>query len=83
VPERIAIVDKSWILGPLFLFNNLHALHHEAPRLPWYQYIGRYRRERERLIAQNGGLVYNSYFDVARRFLWRPHDGHPHPMGRV
>ena len=26
---------------------------------------------RERLIAENGGLVYSTYFDVARRFLFR------------
>jgi fatty acid desaturase len=81
--ERIAIVEGSWILGPLFLFNNLHSLHHEAPTVPWYQYIGRYRVMRERLLAENGGLVYTTYFDVARRFLFRPHDEHRHPTGRV
>ena len=32
VPERIAIVEGSWILGPMFLFNNLHSLHHEDRR---------------------------------------------------
>jgi len=83
VRARIAIVERSWILGPLFLFNNLHALHHEMPSIPWYQYPARYRRERARLIAENGGLVYNSYFEVARRFLFRPHDTLQHPMGRV
>ena len=83
VRQRIAIVEGSWILGPLFLFNNLHALHHEAPSVPWYQYPGRYRRIRERLIAENGGLVYHTYFDVARRFLFRPHDAPVHPTNRV
>lgn len=81
--ERIAIVEGSWILGPLFLFNNLHSLHHEAPNVPWYQYIGRYRAHRERLLKENGGLVYDTYFDVARQFLFRPHDEHRHPTGRV
>lgn len=83
VRQRVAIVEKSWLLGPLFLFNNLHSLHHEKPGLPWYQYNARYRRERERLIAENGGLVYVSYFDVARRYLFRPHDVLLHPTGRV
>ena len=83
VRARIAIVERSWILGPLFLFNNLHALHHEKPAIPWYRYPARYRTERARLIAENGGLVYNTYFDVARRFLFRPHDTLQHPMGRV
>ena len=81
--ERIAIVEGSWILGPLFLFNNLHALHHEAPMIPWYRYNARYRRIRDRLIADNGGLVYCTYFDVARRFLFSPHDVIEHPSGRV
>ncbi len=83
VRERIALVERSWILGPLFLFNNLHSLHHEAPMIPWYRYLARYRTERGRLIAENGGLVYATYFEVARRFLWRAHDVLPHPMGRI
>ena len=81
--QRTAIVERSWLLGPLFLFNNLHALHHEAPAIPWYEYNARYRVDRDRLIAQNGGLVYSTYFDVARRFLFRPHDVLVHPTGRV
>lgn len=81
--QRTALVERAWLLGPLFLFNNLHALHHEAPAIPWYQYNARYRVERERLIAENGGLIYLTYFDVARRFLFRRHDVLQHPTGRV
>jgi fatty acid desaturase len=83
VRERIAIVERSWLLGPLFLFNNLHSLHHEAPTIPWYRYNARYRLIRERLLAENGGLVYVTYFDVARRFLFRPHDRLQHPTRRI
>jgi fatty acid desaturase len=83
VRERIALVEGSWILGPLFLFNNLHSLHHEEPGIPWYGYNARYRQLRERLIAENGGLVYRTYFEVARRFLFRSHDVLAHPSGRV
>ena len=83
VRQRIAIVEGSKVFGPLFLFNNLHSLHHEAPMIPWYRYNARYRVTRDRLIEENGGLVYATYFDVARRFLFRPHDTPVHPMGRV
>lgn len=83
VRERVALVENSWLLGPLFLFNNLHSLHHEAPAIPWYSLNAHYRRERARLIAENGGLVYSTYFDVARRYLFRRHDAIPHPEGRV
>jgi fatty acid desaturase len=83
VRQRIAIVEGSWLLGPLFLFNNLHALHHKWPMIPWYRYYANYRPARAELIAENGGLVYRSYFDVARRFLFRHHDVLAHPHGRV
>ena len=82
VPEaerRTAIVENAWILGPLFLFNNLHAAHHLRHRLPWYQLPKFYRLNRAALIKRNGGLVYRGYFDVARRYLWRPHDSPVHP----
>ena len=83
VPARIAIVENSWILGPLFLFNNLHSLHHESPGIPWYLCPSRYRAARERLVAANGGLVYSTYFEVAWRFMFRPHHVLQHPMGRI
>ena len=83
IRQRIAIVEDSWLLGPLFLFNNLHSLHHEAPCIPWYRYPAHYRRHRQRLIEENGALVYRTYFEVARRFLWRAHDTLIHPTDRV
>ncbi|MBS0373095.1 MAG: fatty acid desaturase [Proteobacteria bacterium] len=81
--ERTAIVERSWFLGPLFLWNSLHALHHEEPLMPWYRYQRRYRELRESLIAKNGGLVYRSYVEIATRFLWRAHDAPVHPTGGV
>ncbi len=77
--RRTAIVENAWILGPLFLFNNLHAAHHLRHRLPWYQIPKFYRLNRAALIERNGGLVYQGYFDVARRYLLRPHDSPIHP----
>jgi fatty acid desaturase len=83
VRERTAIVENSWIFGPLFLFNNLHAAHHERPSLPWYALPGWYRANRERLLAGNGGLVYDGYGEIARRFLLAPHDTAAHPYCQV
>ena len=81
--QRTAVVENSWLLGPLFLFNNLHSLHHAEPGLPWYRYRRRYKVTRDRLLAANGGLVYSTYFDVARRYLFRMHDQAQHPLGRA
>jgi fatty acid desaturase len=83
VYERIAIVEGSWFFGPLFLFNNLHVLHHDEPLIPWYRYPKVYRRRRDELLRLNNGLLYRTYFDVARRYLVKPHDVAVHPAGRV
>jgi len=72
--RRTAIVERAPVLGLLFLHNNLHVAHHFQPDLPWYALPALYRRERERLLAANGGLVYAGYADVFRRYLLRPHD---------
>jgi fatty acid desaturase len=80
--KRTAIVENARILGPLFLFNNLHVAHHLRGGLPWYQIPAFYRLNRAALIERNGGLVYRSYFDVARRYLLTPHDEAVHPDWR-
>lgn len=77
--ERTAIVENSQLFGFLFLYNNLHVLHHLKPGISWYRLPSMYRRNREALIGANGGLVYNSYWDIARRFFLKPHDGITHP----
>ncbi|WOJ89044.1 fatty acid desaturase [Methylocapsa polymorpha] len=80
VAERTAIVENAGILGPLFLFNNLHVVHHDHPNLPWYRIPGWYQKHRETLIAKNGGVVYDGYLDILRRYLFAPHDGPVHPL---
>jgi fatty acid desaturase len=79
VERRTAIVEKSWILGPLFLFNNLHVAHHLRRNMPWYRLPAWYRMNREILIQRNGGLVYVTYFDILRRYFLRSHDQSLHP----
>jgi fatty acid desaturase len=79
VERRTAIVERSWLLGPLFLFNNLHVVHHMRASLPWYELPRWYRLNRAAVLERNGNLVYRSYFDVARRYLFKPHDRALHP----
>ena len=79
VERRTAIVEDSWLFGPLFLFNNLHVVHHLRPTLPWWEIPRWYRLNRAAILQRNGGLVYRSYFDVARRYFLKPHDAPVHP----
>jgi fatty acid desaturase len=80
VERRTAIVERSFLLGPLFLFNNLHLAHHLRPTMPWYVLPRWYAANRAALIERNGGLLYVSYFDILRRYLLRPHDQALHPL---
>ena len=77
--HRVAVVERAPILGLLFLHNNLHAAHHDWPAAPWHQLPALYARDRERLLSTNGGLVYDGYGEVVRRFLLTPHDSAIHP----
>ncbi|HEV7322773.1 MAG TPA: fatty acid desaturase [Ensifer sp.] len=80
--ERTAIVENSALFGLLFLYNNLHVLHHQRPGLPWYRIPLLYRKHRGSLLSINGGLIYDGYLDVARRYLFKPHDDPRHPRHR-
>jgi len=77
--ERTAIVENAPILGFLFLYNNLHAAHHERPLMPWYKLPRWYRANRERLVDRNRDLLYDGYAEVARCFLFVAHDVSVHP----
>lgn len=80
--HRVAVVERAPILGLLFLYNNLHAAHHDRPGAPWHQLPTLYARDRQRLLSANGGLVYDGYGEVARRFLLAPHDSPIHPSAK-
>jgi fatty acid desaturase len=77
--HRIAIVESRGPLSLLFLNNNLHAAHHEAPGLPWYRLAAYHRDHRLRLLSDNGGLLYQGYAEVLRRYALRRHDALIHP----
>jgi fatty acid desaturase len=83
VEKRTAIVENSPVMGLLFLHNNLHVAHHKWPTVAWYRLPGLYRKNREALIQENGGLVYDSYRDVFARFFLRRYSVPVHPLGRV
>jgi len=76
---RCAIVEDGGAFGFLFLNNNLHAVHHRWPALPWYRLPGVYRARRDEILAWNGGYLIEGYRAMARRFLLRPKDHPIHP----
>lgn len=80
--RRTAIVERGGVLGILFLFNNLHVIHHERPGLPWYRLPAAWRANEARIRA-GGGPVYRGYGEIARLYWRRPHHHPAHPIGRA
>ncbi len=77
---RSAIVESGPLMRLLFLNNNLHALHHARPDLPWYALPAEYRRRRGDILRTNGGYLFaGGYLEIARRFALAPKDLPVHP----
>lgn len=77
--ERTAVVESNWVFGLLFLWNNLHVVHHAYPTLPWWKVPRVWRQHRERIQAHNGGFVFKGYGEIARRWLVKPNFIPIHP----
>lgn len=77
---RTVIVEDRGPLALLFLNNNLHAVHHMHPAVPWYRLPATYAANRDHYRRRNDGYVYRSYADVFARYLLRAKDPVPHPL---
>lgn len=77
--RRAVIVRRGGIFSLLFLNNNLHAVHHARPDLPWYRLPAYLRHHEQRFSA---APAFDSYAAVFRRFAWAPNDDIVHPAFR-
>lgn len=80
--ERTVIIEKCCPLAFLFLFNNLHAVHHNKPGVPWYQLPRLYRTQRDEFMDLNNHYVYASYGEVFRKYFLTPKEKLVHPFLR-
>ena len=78
---RTVIVERS-PLAWLFLYNNLHIVHHRLPSAPWYRLPHLYRDRREEWQAMNGGYVFPNYLALWRRWGLRVKEPVVHPVLR-
>jgi fatty acid desaturase len=77
--ERTVIIEDFGPLAFLFLYNNFHVVHHTRPGLAWYRLPGFYKRHRTQFIRRNNGYVYDSYWQVFRRYFFKPKEPVSHP----
>ena len=81
VGGRTAVVEAGRLPSLLFLNNNLHAVHHRAPSLPWYELPARWRALRHEVLEENVGYHFpDGYTGVARRWLLRRREPIVHPL---
>jgi fatty acid desaturase len=78
--HRVVINEAGWFWRLLYLNNNYHAVHHEAPDLPWYGIRGRYLAERGAVLRRNGGFLVEGYGALLRRYALRTIDSPIHPQ---
>lgn len=83
IPEgRSVIVEASPVFGLLFLNNNLHYVHHENPRVPWYELPALYRARKAEFVTANGSYSFSGYSEMFRRYLLHRKTPVPHPYLR-
>lgn len=81
-PDGRTIIVESSILAPLFLYNNLHFVHHKMPTAAWYTLPGLYRAKRAEWHRMNDGYVFANYFEVFRAFALKAKEPVAHPALR-
>lgn len=78
--ERTVIIEQCCPIAFLFLFNNLHVVHHANPGIAWYRLPAHYRQNREHYRNMNGNYVYGSYSEIIRLYFFRPKEAVAHPI---
>lgn len=80
---RIAINEAGFAMRLLYLNNNYHLVHHDLPKLPWYDLPRAYRMRRDAYAQKCGGFVIRGgYRELLARHAWTPTDAPVHPFER-
>lgn len=77
--QRTAITESNLFWSLLFLNNNLHAVHHVFPKMPWYEIPAYWQVNREKILAHNANYHFGGYGEIARRWLLKPVFTPSHP----
>jgi fatty acid desaturase len=79
VAGRTVICEAGRFWGFLFLYNNLHVVHHEEPGLAWYKRPARYLARRDELIRRDGYYSLPGYGPLFARYGLQPKEPLLHP----
>jgi len=79
VAARTATVEAGGVMSPLFLKNNLHALHHAGPEAAWHRRPADYRRQRAEVLGRSRYHLVSGYAALFRDHLLDPKEPLVHP----
>ena len=79
VAARSAVVESGPVMSFLYLYNNLHALHHAEPALAWHQRPARYHALRAETLRGNRYNYVSSYASLFRNNLLEARQPLLHP----
>lgn len=77
---RSVIIEDRGPLAFLFLNNNMHAVHHAHPSVPWYNLPSLYFQNKAKFTGQNKGYVYKSYAQIFKLYFLRAKEPVSHPI---
>ncbi|MFK5977899.1 MAG: fatty acid desaturase [Rhizobiaceae bacterium] len=80
--ERTVIIERLCPIAFMFLYNNLHCVHHTRPSMAWYKLPAYYKAHREAFLDYNNGYVYSSYFAIFKKYFFRAKEPVMHPFLR-
>jgi fatty acid desaturase len=73
VPDRrTAVVEAGLFFSLVFLNNNLHVMHHAAPRAPWFELPRLWTRERSAFLTRAPDLILPGYLTIVWTQALRP-----------
>ncbi|MBX3264475.1 MAG: fatty acid desaturase [Labilithrix sp.] len=70
--RRTTVIEAGLFFRLLFLNNNLHAIHHRRPELPWFELPSAWERERAAFTARHPDLVRRGYLTLVSRYALHP-----------
>lgn len=83
VKHRTAVVEAGSLMSLLFLNNNLHAVHHKYPTVPWHELPALWSEQKEQVIAENDHYHFpGGYLSVAKQWLFKRREPVVHPILR-
>lgn len=80
--ERTVVIERCCPIAFLFLFNNLHIVHHAKPGVPWYRLPSFYRQNKNDFLTGDNHYMYSSYAEIFRKYFLRAKEPvcHPHSV---